>query len=106
MKSGGIVFFTTVDFRFSENNEVIEYIYAYICDALSSHFFKHRSVPRREGREFLYGGRYRRASGIAPFFRPGNTSKGILFHPQIYESPQIFRLRCIRLLELPIQSQN
>ena len=52
----------------------------------SSHFFQ-ASIGTSEGRdEFQYGGRYRRASGMAPLSRPGNTSKGILFHPQIYES--------------------
>ena len=29
-----------------------------------------------------------RASGMGPFFRPGNISMGIIFHPQIYESPK------------------
>ena len=34
------------------------------------------------------GGGDRRASGMAPFFRPGNISIRILFHPQIYEYPK------------------
>ena len=51
----------------------------------SSHFFQVVVVGGRG--KFLYG-RYRRASGMAPFFRPGNISMGILFHPQIYESPK------------------
>ena len=38
--------------------------------------------------KFLYGDRYRRASKMAPFYRPWNISMGILFHPQIYESPK------------------
>ena len=55
----------------------------------SSHFFQASVRTSEGGNEFLYGGRYRRASGMAPsFFRPGNTIKGILFHPQIYETPK------------------
>ena len=50
----------------------------------SSHFFQASSDTSEGGDEFLYESRYRRASGMAPFFRPGNTSKGIHFHPQIY----------------------
>ena len=50
----------------------------------TSHFF-----PASWGEvKFLYGGRYWCASGMAPFFRPGNIPMGILFHPQIYESPK------------------
>ena len=39
------------------------------------------------------GRRYRRVSGMAHFFKPGSISIGTLFHPQIYESPKVFRPR-------------
>ena len=45
--------------------------------------------------KLLYGGRYRRASGMAPLFRSGNIYIGILFRPQIYEFPQVFRQSCM-----------
>ena len=62
----------------------IVHISAMFC---SSHFFQASVGTSEAGDEFLYEGRYRRASGMAPLFRPGNTSKDTHFHPQIYESP-------------------
>ena len=50
------------------------------------------------GANSLYGSMYRCASGMAPPFQAWeymNISIGILFHPKICESSQVFRARCM-----------
>ena len=87
LKSGGIYFLPLLTSAFLEIMKLSSaHMSAMYC---SSHFFQASVGTLEGGNAFLYGDRYRRASEMAPFCRTGNTSKGIRFHPQIYESPKL-----------------